>query len=78
MYVNYFRQWSFAFLLAGAILMLAHLTDTTWPLAMFFLAGGLIVGALSLARSLGRFLRRHDHDPRYRGDEPWPGAEGFP
>lgn len=77
MYVNYFRQWSFAFLLAGAILMLAHLTDTTWPLSMFFLGAGLILGAISMARSLGRFLRRHDHDPRGH-DEPWPGAEGFP
>lgn len=77
MQVNYFRQWSFAMLIAGAILMLAHLTDTTWSLSLFFMAAGFIIGAISLARSLAGFLRRHDHDPRRR-DEPWPGAEGFP
>lgn len=75
--INYFRQWSFAMLLAGAILMLAHLTDTTLPLGLFFLGAGFIIGALSLARSLAQYVRRHDHDPR-RHDDPWPGAEGFP
>lgn len=77
MNVNYFRQWSFAMLLAGAILMLAHLTDTAWSLSLFFMGAGFIIGAISLARSFANFLRRHDHDPR-RSDEPWPGAEGFP
>lgn len=77
MQVNYFRQWSFAMLLVAAILMLASLTDTTWPLGLFFLGAGLIIGAISLARSLAGFMRRHDHDPR-RNDDPWPGAEGFP
>lgn len=77
MHVNYFRQWSFAMLLAGAILMLASLTDTAWELGLFFLAAGLVIGGVSLARSLARWFRRHDHDPR-RSDDPWPGAEGFP
>ncbi len=77
MYVNYFRQWSFAMLLVGAILMLASLTDTTWPLALFFLGVGLVIGAISLARTLAAFMRRNDHDPR-RNDDPWPGTEGFP
>lgn len=77
MYMKYFRPWSFAMLLAGAILMLAHLTDTTWQLGVFFLATGVVIGAFALARNLSRWLRRHDHDPR-RTDDPWPGAEGAP
>lgn len=77
MQINYFRQWSFAMFVAGAMLMLAHLTATTWQLGLFFLAAGFIIGAVSLARSLAGYLRRHDHDPR-RVDGPWPGAEGFP
>lgn len=74
MTVEYFRQWSYVMLSASALLLLASLTDTARSQGLFFLGTGLILQAISLAKTLARFIRRNDHDPRRR-DGPWPGAE---